>query len=171
MTWKRGKVLLKSVKASIPTYTGYDRKKRKEDDLALRDKLSSHIKNARGVMTNILEEVNSKEDKNTNEIIKKIMDELDLFYNDITLSEKWHKEKHFRSSRWTDKKTVLNVMEFDLSMIEAMDNVKVSCKKLYFKIINNEEIQLNTELKKIKQFVTVARSDFNERNDFIGRLR
>lgn len=168
---KRGKVLLTSVKTVIPSYTGYTRKDRKEDDIVLRKELSNQIKKARGSLTNILEEIHEKNDIDTIKTIKKTLSEFDLFFNEVNLSQRWHKHGFFYSSRRTDKQIVMKLLEYDSSIIGTMENVIEASKKIMELIIDEKELDLNQEIKKIKQSILNGRNNYNERTEFIGRLK
>ena len=103
--------------------------------------------------------------------MKKVIDELDLFSNDISLS-KMGSDLNISPEQITGAEATLKrVLHFNKFIFEKIEIVTMSSEKIAEMLIDQQEINISKELKKIKQYVTNARNHYMKRDDMIKGLR
>lgn len=155
----------------IKAYTGYKRDTRKEDDLAIRRRLMSEIAKSKENIKNILEEAYEKRDMSGSEAIKGALDELDIFSSEVDLSETGHKYPFFSPQVSITKDAQQKLIDFDSSLLTNMQNVTVATNKIADLMLDDEEIDLRREAKKVKNYITKARNAYRDRIELIRRLK
>jgi hypothetical protein len=146
-------------------------KKGKEADLAIRRKLTNEISKSRENFNNILEELYEEKASKSINAVKKTMDELELFSNDITLSETGHKYAWFSPQVSIDQATLEKITSFDNSLISNLRNVTKASNKIVDLLIEDKKLNVTREMKKIRQYITDARNEYKNRIEFIKGLR
>ncbi len=103
--------------------------------------------------------------------VKKVIDELDLFSNDISLSKMGSDHNISPEQTKEAENTIKKVLHFNKFIFEKIEIVTMSCEKIADILIDQEEINISKELKKIKQYVSNARNHYMKRNDLLKGLR
>ncbi|MEW5759487.1 MAG: hypothetical protein AB1779_01820 [Candidatus Thermoplasmatota archaeon] len=155
----------------IGKYHAYAIGKRKEDDIAVRKKIASELSKARKKMVNLMGEYYEGKDKKTCIAIQKIIDEIDTFSNDVDLSETGHIYPFFSIQKSINEEQVKKLIEFDRTIIEKVQNVGIATGTIENMLIEKREIDINRELKKIKQYVIDGKNQYKDRRDFIRGLK
>jgi hypothetical protein len=156
----------------INAYYTYVHGKRKEDDIAVRKRISSEILKARTNLLNILEESSLAKQKEAADFARRTMDELDGFNNEVDLSEMGHNYPFFSIQRDTDSGAIEKLVGYDRTIIDRMANVTEATLRLHDFILDKKgDLDAATELKKVRQYVSNARNAYKDRRDFIRGLR
>lgn len=150
----------------LGSYYGYVEGKRKEDDLAVRQKLMAEVNKARNNILNTLEGVKDA-DSNTTGSVKRMVDELDMFKNEIDLGISGHRFPFFSIQNSANKKQIQKVVDFDTDLVKGIENVVTASSKLNQALLDADELDPETEVKKLRQYLTDVRNNFKDRNDFI----
>jgi hypothetical protein len=143
----------------------------REKDGDFRKKLKSEIHKSRENFKNIIDEL--YEDSKIKEIngVKRVIDELDLFSNDISLAKIGHDSDIFSHRKAIDEDALERVIHFNKFIFEKIENVTLSSEEIADLMIDDDEFDLAREMKKIKQYVTKARNQYKKRNDLIKELK
>lgn len=155
----------------IASYFRYREGKRKEDDIAVRKKLLTEIEKSKEHLTNIIDEASEKNDTKSVEATKKITDELGIFRTEVDLSEMGHHYPFFALQKSITTSALQKLINYDSSLIETMSAATETCKRIENALINNENIDVVWELKKVRQYVTIARNEYKNRRDYIRGLK
>ena len=102
---------------------------------------------------------------------KPVIDELDLFSNELVLSKVGRNPNEASDPSKVDTDNIERVLHFNKFISEKIENVTLSSEKIADMLIDQEEINLVREMKKIKQYVTNARNHYKKRNDLIKELK
>lgn len=159
------------VQGILGTYYGYVEGKRKEDDLAVKQKVMDEIQKSRLNLTNILEEFDEKGDPNAVENTKRVIDELDMFRTDVDLSEAGHRYPFFSIQKTANKHQIEKLVDFDKSLITTMENVAKATGVLNNHLIDEQVPNPVRELKKIRQYISSCRNYYKDRRDFIKHIK
>ena len=143
----------------------------KEEDLGFRKKLRAEIQKARENLKNIIDELYEDGEYKKINAAKKVIDELDLFANDISLSKMGHDTKIFSNRSPIEEEAIQRVIHFDKFIFEKIENVTLSSEQIADMMIDNDDLDLQREMKKIKQYITKARNQYEKRNDLIRELK
>jgi hypothetical protein len=146
-------------------------KEYKERDLDFRKKLKSEIHKSREILKNIVDELYDKREFKKINTVKKVIDELDIFSNEIDLSKTGHDSSMFSNRTPVEEETIQKVINFNKFIFEKIENVTLSSEEIIDIVIDEEELNLSREMKKIKQYVTNARNQYKKRNDLIKELK
>jgi hypothetical protein len=103
--------------------------------------------------------------------VKRVIDELDLFANDISLAKIGHDSDIFSHRKAIDEEALDRVLHFNKFIFEKIENVTLSSEEIADLMIDDDEFELAREMKKIKQYVTKARNQYKKRNDLIKELK
>ena len=156
----------------INAYYTYVHGKRKEDDIAVRKRISSEIQKARTNLLNIMEESTMAKQKEAADFARRTVDELDGFNNEVDLSEMGHNFAFFSIQRDTDSGSIEKLVGFDKTIIDRMANVTEATLRLHdFMMDKKGDLDAVTELKKVRQYVSNARNAYKDRRDFIRGLK
>lgn len=151
----------------IKDYNGYRRGQKKEDDLAVRKKVLSELEKSRNNLKNSLEYVHERDNKKASKIIRKVLDEIDMFSNEIDLSEMGHHYPFFDPKKSIKKKDIEKIAEFDKDILEACRNVTEATEEIQEMIIDSKNIDFEKEFNSIRQYITNIRNDYKDRLDYI----
>jgi hypothetical protein len=146
-------------------------KEYKEKDLDFRKKLKSEIHKSREILKNIVDELYTKREFKKINTVKKVIDELDLFSNEIDLSKTGRDTSIFSNRTSIDEESIQRVINFNKFIFEKIENVTLSSEEIIDILIDEEELNVQREMKKIKQYVTNARNQYKKRNDLIKELK
>ena len=140
-----------------------DLNKYKEEDLGFRKKLKAEIHKARENLKNIIDELYEDGDFKKINAVKKVIDELDMFSNEISLAKMGHDIKIFSNRSPVDEEAIQRVIHFNKFIFEKIENVTLSSEEIADMMIDDEDLELPREIKKIKQYITKARNQFKKR--------
>lgn len=143
----------------------------RERDVEFRKKIQAEIIKSQENLKNIIDELYENSEFKKIKIVKKVIDELDLFSNEVVLSKMGHNRSGGSNKTPEDKEIIQRVLHFNKFISEKIENVTLSSEKIADMLIDEEEIHLNREMKKIKQYVTNARNHYKKRNDLITELK
>jgi len=143
----------------------------KEEDLGFRKKLRAEIHKARENLKNIIDELYEDGDFKKINAAKKVIDELDMFSNEISLAKMGHDTKIFSNRSPVDEEAIQRVIHFNKFIFEKVENVMLSSEEIADMMIDDDNLDLPREMKKIKQYITKARNQFKKRNDLIRELK
>lgn len=143
----------------------------KEKDLEFRKKLKSEIYKSRENFKNIIDEL--YEDRKIKEInsVQRVIDELDLFTNEISLAKTGQDNEIFTSHKNIDEDAQERVIHFNKFIFEKIENVTLSSEEIADMMIDDEDFDLPREMKKIRQYITKARNQYKKRNDLMKELK
>ena len=159
------------VQRTISSYSGYKGSRRKEDDLAIRRRVLEEIDKAREVFTDILEDAYNDGDTKTQGELKKAMDQLDVFSDEVDLAESGHKYSFFSAQRSVGGGMIKQLTKFDASIIELMNHLVKAAARIQTKYLGKDSsLEAIKELRKIKQYITTARNEFKNRIELIKKL-
>ena len=144
----------------------------KEKDLDFRRKLKAEIHKSRENLKNITDELYEKRKMKKINIVRKVIDELDLFTNEISLAKLGHDNAIFSNRASVDEEAIQRVIHFNKFIFEKIHNITLSSEEIADILIDDDaELSLAREMKKIKQYITKARNDYKKRNDLIMELK
>lgn len=146
-------------------------KKGKEADLAVRTKLTNEISKSRANFENILDELYESNESKGITAVKKALDELELFSNDISFSEVGHEYAWFSPQSSIDKDKLEKITKFDNSMIFNLRNITKASSKIADLLVDKKKLDVPQEMKKIRNYITEARNDYKNRIEFIKGLK
>ncbi len=143
----------------------------KEKEMDFRKKLKSEINKSRENLKNIIDEL--YEDGNIRKIndVRRVIDELDLFYTEISLAKTGQTSEVFSDRTPIDAEAIQRVIHFNKFILEKIENVTISCEEIADMMIDDFELDLSREVKKIKQYVTKARNQYKKRNDMLKEMK
>lgn len=151
----------------IKDYNGYRRGQKKEDDLAVRKKLLSELDKSKNNLKNSLEYVHERENRKASKVIRKVLDEIDMFSNEVDLSEMGHHYPFFDPKKSIKKKDIENIIEFDKEILEACKDVTEATQEIQKKLIDGKNIDFDKEFNNIRQYITNVRNNYKDRLDYI----
>jgi hypothetical protein len=96
-----------------------------------------------------------------------VNDELDVFSNEVEFSMVGHKYPFFSPQISISPRKIKKLIEYDLSIIGKMRNVKEASRRVENSIIEGEATNIVQELKKIRHYITVVRNNYKDRNHYI----
>lgn len=158
------------VRRLISGYLGYKEENRKEDDLAVKRHIKSEIEKNRNHLKNILEMAYEKEDMKASESVKGVLDELDVFANEIDMSEAGHRYGFFSTKTGTSLRQLKKLVKFDESMIEQIEVITEASTQIEDAFIEGEELDLQKEMRKIREYVTTTRNTYQDRIQHIKKI-
>jgi hypothetical protein len=143
----------------------------KEKDLDFRKKLKAEIHKSRENLKNIIDELYEDGAMKKIRLVQKVIDELDLFSNDLSLVKMGHDSSLFSNRAPIEEEAIQRVVHFNKFIFEKIENITLSSEEIADMMIDEEEMSLARELKKIRQYVTKARNQFKKRNDLMKELK
>ena len=146
-------------------------KKYKEKDLDFRKKLKTEINKSRENFKNVIDELYEDGELKKINSVKRVIDELDLFSNEISLAKTGHDSEIFSDRTPIDEEAIKRVIHFNKFIFEKIENVTLSSEQIADLLIDDDSLDLHREMKKIKQYVTKARNQYKKRNDLIKELK
>jgi hypothetical protein len=143
----------------------------KEKDLDFRNKLKSEIHKSRENLKNIIDELYEDRELKKINSVKRVIDELDLFSNEIGLAKTGYDSEVFSDRAAVEEDAIKRVIHFNKFIFQKIENVTLSGETIADMMISDDELDLPREMKKIKQYVTKARNEYKKRNDLIKELK
>jgi hypothetical protein len=104
-------------------------------------------------------------------LVRKVIDELDLFSNDISLAKMGHDDSGLSNRASIEEDAIDRVLHFNKFIFEKIENITISSEQIADIMIDDDGLNLARELKKIKQYITKARNQYKKRNDLIKELK
>ena len=156
-----------SIAKYVKNYQGYDTKDNKEDDRAVRNWIMEAINGLRTHAVNLMETGYRNDDDNLEREAKIMMDNLDLFKNEVNLASA--KEA---KSVWTkvSDEDFDNLVEFDLKVVEGIGKVEKIMAELEIEVTSDRENKTKL-LGEVKSGITAVRNHFIERMQFVGGFK
>ena len=156
-----------SIAKYVKNYQGYDTKDNKEDDRAVRNWIMEAINGLRTHAVNLMETGYRNDDDDLEREAKIMMDNLDLFKNEVNLASA--KEA---KSVWTkvSDKDFDNLVEFDLKVVEGIGKVEKIMAELEIEVTSDRENKTKL-LGEVKSGITAVRNHFIERMQFVGGFK
>lgn len=158
------------IKRVISKYSGYKEDKRKEDDLAVKKHILNEIEKARTHLKNSQEILYRKSNQSGALAVRSVLDELDLFSNEIDLSESGHRYKFFSKHSGTSLEQLEKLIEHDKELIERMRNVTEACERFEKELLEGRELNIDAETGKLRHYVTITRNKFKDRLEHIKSI-
>ena len=156
-----------SIAKYVKNYQGYDTEDNKEDDRAVRNWIMEAINGLRTHAVNLMETGYRNDDDNLEREAQIMMDNLDLFKNEVNLASA--KEA---KSVWTkvSDEDFDNLVEFDLKVVEGIGKVEKIMAELEIEVTSDGENKTKL-LGEVKSGITAARNHFIERMQFVGGFK
>ena len=156
-----------SIAKYVKNYQGYDTEDNKEDDRAVRNWIMESINGLRTHAVNLMETGYRNDDDDLEREAKVMMDNLDLFKNEVNLASA--KEA---KSVWTkvSDEDFDNLVEFDLKVVEGIGKVEKIMAELEIEVTSDGENKTKL-LGEVKSGITAARNHFIERMQFVGGFK
>ena len=156
-----------SIAKYVKNYQGYDTEDNKEDDRAVRNWIMEAINGLRTHAVNLMETGYRNDDDNLEREAKIMMDNLDLFKNEVNLASA--KEA---KSVWTkvSDEDFDNLVEFDLKVVEGIGKVEKIMAELEIEVTSDRENKTKL-LGEAKSGITAVRNHFIERMQFVGGFK
>lgn len=145
--------------------------KGKDEYLIVRQKLITEILKSRENFDNIIGTLYETKDTKSINAVKKVIDELELFSNEVELSETGHKYLEQTPQSSINTKTINKLITFNNSL---MDNLKIVTKtgnKISNLLLDEESLDIPFEMKKIKKYVIDARTKYKNSLELIKELK
>lgn len=161
--------MIEGIARIIVGYTGYKRGQAKEDDLAVRKKLNSELDKSRENLRNTLEFVHDEERTKDVKMIKRALDEIDMFSNEIDLSETGHNYPFYDPKKSAKKKDIEKIVTFDKAILDQSTNLTEATKELHKRFLKNENIDVKKESAMIRNYVTQLRNNYKDRMEYIKK--
>lgn len=143
----------------------------KEKDLDFRKKLRSELHKSREHLQNIIDELYEDGDYMKINSVKRVIDELDIFSNEIGLAKTGFNSPGSADSNQIDEDIYKRVIHFNKFIFEKIENVTLSVAEIADMLIDDPELDLPREMKKIKQYITKARNQYKKRNDLLKEMK
>jgi hypothetical protein len=143
----------------------------KEMDLEFRKKLKAEIQKSKENLQNIMDELYESGELKKMKMVKRVIDELDLFSNEIKLAKTGLDGTIFSDKKTPSESSRKKVLYFNKFIFEKIENVTISSEKIYDMLTDETELDLSYEMKEIKQYINKARNKYNKRNDLMKGLK
>jgi hypothetical protein len=143
----------------------------KEKDLDIRRKLRSEIHKSRENLKNVIDELYDDGELMKINSVKRVIDELDIFSNEIGLAKTGFDGKAFEDRSTVDEDIYKRVIHFNKFIFDKIENVTLSSEEIADMLIDDPDMELKREMKKIKQYVTKARNEYKKRNDLLKEMK
>ena len=139
------------------------KERKKEIDLEIRKKLMREIEKSKEHIKNITDILNDSDRKDIISNTYKITDELDVFSSEAELSEAGHSYPLFSNQKSAGSLKLKKVIKEDRNLVENMEDITEACRQLEVALINEDQINPETELQQIRQYITKTRNEFKNR--------
>ena len=146
-------------------------KKSKEKDLDIRRKLRTEIHKSRENLKNIIDELYENREMMKINSVKRVIDELDIFSNEIGHAKTGFAGEAFANQSKVDEDIYKRVIHFNKFIFDKIENVTLSSEEIADMLIDDPDMDLRREMKKIKQYVTKARNEYKKRNDLLKEMK
>lgn len=146
----------------IANYNSYRYGKRKEDDLAVRRRLMEEVEKGRQHTLNLLETAYRTNDQAVEYELKGLLDNLDLFKNEVHLAEVGHKYPFFSEQRSTKMGSLKKLVAYDATILEQAAKVTEKLADLELELAAGQTNPL-AGVRAAKGAVTLSRGAFRDR--------
>ena len=143
----------------IANYNSYRYGKRKEDDLAIRRRIMEEVEKGRQHNLNLLENAYRANNPTLENEAKGLMDNLDLFKNEVHLAEVGHKYPFFSQQKSTKFKNLKKLVEYDATILEEAAKATSQLAELEL-VVDDDPLP---GMRAAKMAVTSARNAFKDR--------
>ena len=147
----------------VSSYRGYKAESKKEDDRAVRNWIMESINGLRNHAVNLMEIGYRNDDNNLEREAKVMIENLDLFKNEVNLAATGEVQSLWNKKSSTDFE---NLVDFDVKVIEEIDNVNKKMSELEIEVTANGDNKLKL-LGEAKSGITAARNHFIQRMQFV----
>jgi len=156
-----------SIANYVKNYQGYNSEDNKQDDRAMRNWIMESTNGLRTHAVNLMEIGYRNDDDNLEREAKIMIDNLDLFKNEVNLAN-----AKDAKSIWTkvSDEDYDNLVEFDLKVVEGIEKVKKIMAELEIELTSDGENKKKL-LGEAKSGITVSRNHFIERMQFVGGFK
>lgn len=138
--------------------------------MSIRQRLITEISKSRENFNNIIDGLYEAQDTKSINMVKKVIDELELFSNDIDFSESSHNGDPLSLDKKIDKKTVGKLNKFNNLVMDDLKNISIASNKISDLIIDNDNLDISREMKKIRHYIINARNQYKDRIEFIKEM-
>ncbi len=159
--------VIEGIARIIVGYTGYKRGKAKEDDLAVRKKLNTELNKSKEYLRNTFEFLHDADRASDIQMIKRVMDEIDMFSNEIELSEMGHKYPFYDPKKSAKKKDIEKVVRFDKTILEKSTKLTEATIELHERFLKDDNIDIKKQSASIRHYITQLRNNYKDRIEFI----
>ena len=156
-----------SIANYVKNYQGYNSEDNKQDDRAMRNWIMESTNGLRTHAVNLMEIGYRNDDDNLEREAKIMIDNLDLFKNEVNLAN-----AKDAKSIWTkvSDEDFDNLVESDLKVVEGIEKVKKIMAELEIELTSDGENKKKL-LGEAKSGITVSRNHFIERMQFVGGFK
>lgn len=159
--------VIEGIARVIVGYTGYKRGQAKEDDLAVRKKLNIELSKSKENLRNTMEFLHDVERNSEIKMIKRVIDEIDMFSNEIDLSEMGHKYPFFDPKKSAKKNDIEKLVRFDKAILDDSINLTEATKELHERFLKDETVDIKRQSASIRHYITQLRNQYKDRVEFI----
>lgn len=146
--------------------------RKKEQDSEIRQKIVREVENAKQYLKNIEKNTDSEEYLLFHNDLHSVIDEIDIFVQEVEYSESGHKYPLFSPQESASGKDLKKIKKYDHSMIDAVVALAEACHQLETAIIDDEVgLDPMVELKRIRQYVTKTRNEYRKRLDVLKGVK
>ena len=156
-----------SIAKYVKNYQGYDTKDNKEDDRAVRNWIMEAINGLRTHAVNLMETGYRNDDDDLEREAKIMMDNLDLFKNEVNLASAREAKSVWNKVSDEDFD---DLVEFDLKVVIGIDKVEKIMAELEIEVTSDRENKTKL-LGEAKSGITAVRNHFIERMQFVGGFK
>ena len=151
----------------VKNYKGYNKEDNQEDDREIRNWIMESINGLKTHAVNLMETGYQNDDDNLEREAKNMIDNLDLFKNEVNLAS-----AKDSTSMWTkvSDEDFDNLVEFDLKVVEGINKVDKIMAELEVEVSvdGDKKIEL---IGKSKSGITDARNHFIQRMQFVAGFK
>ncbi len=138
--------------------------------MSIRQRLITEISKSRENFNNIIDGLYESIDTKSINMVKKVIDELELFSSDIDFSESSYNGDRLSLKNKIDKKLVDKLNNFNNLVMDDLKNISKASNKISDLMIDNDDLDISREMKKIRHYITNARYQYKDRIEFIKEM-
>ena len=138
--------------------------------MSIRQRLITEISKSRENFNNIIDGLYESKDTKSINMVKKVIDELELFSSDIDFSESSYNGDRLSLKNKIDKKLVDKLNNFNNLVMDDLKNISKASNKISDLMIDNDDLDISREMKKIRHYITNARYQYKDRIEFIKEM-
>jgi len=155
----------------ISNYQGYRTNKRREDDLLVRKKLMREVTKSKNYLNNIQNFVSKKDNNKEYNLVKSLIDKLDIFSNEIEFSISGHNYPFYSPQISVGIRKIKKLINYDFSIIENMCGINDTFRAIQNKINNEDGKNIAKELIETQKIFIELTNDYKNRNDLIKNIK
>jgi len=169
MVFPPGVSLAITLSKVIAGYSGYKKGRNKEDDLAIRQRLSTELDKSRGYLMNLLEDSYLENETTRSMRVQAVIDLVDNLKKEVNLASAGHKYALFSQQYSISTKKMKKLIQYDASVIEK--SVEFNEKLEQVAGSKLEGAELDSELKSIKNDFVGLQGTFRDRIEFLKGMK